>query len=136
MVKRPAVAIAAAAILLLYTVVASAQDSSPALIGKWAGSWTGNMSHPVEIVITGQDGSKVSGSVIIVWRGRQTYRISKGTISGTGDHVKLVIKFEMEGHPDTFTFTAVTQEEMSGQGRGMRHKGPVTLTRISTKTAS
>lgn len=90
------------------------------------------MSHPVEIVITGQDGAKVSGSVIIVWRGRQTYRIRLGKISGS----TLTIEFDMGQHSDTFTFTSVTEEEMSDRGRGMRHKGPVNLKRVSTETAS
>lgn len=97
----------------------------PRLLGRWAGSWSGNMTHPMEMVIEKQRGAEVTGTVTYTTHARTTYGMA-GTIGARKDGTVWLSMGVMSAE---FLLKVVSDRRLEGTGQSPSHVGPVVLTR-------
>lgn len=95
------------------------------LVGRWRGEWSGNMTHPMEVVIEKQEGSVVWGTVTFYLHGSVPTPPMRGTIeTRPGGSVWVHLKTCGPEFP-----LRVMGNRLEGTGQSPRHYGPVILTR-------
>lgn len=97
----------------------------PRLLGRWAGSWSGTMTHPMEMEIEKQRGTEVSGTVTYTTHGRTTHGMA-GVIGARQDGTVWLSMGVMSAE---FMLKVVSARRLEGTGRSPSHVGPVILTR-------
>lgn len=97
----------------------------PRLLGRWAGSWGGNMTHPMEMEIEKQRGAEVSGTATYITHGRTTHGMA-GIIGTRQDGTVWLSMGVMKAE---FLLRVVSERRLEGTGRSPTHVGPVILTR-------
>lgn len=97
----------------------------PRLLGRWAGSWGGTMTHPMEMEVEKQRGAEVTGTVTYTTHGRTTYGMA-GTIGARKDGTVWLSMGVMSAE---FLLKVVSDQRLEGTGRSPSHVGPVVLTR-------
>ena len=104
----------------------AAEEAMPELIGKWQGIWGG---YPVEISVTGQEGSHIWGTMTVDFtnHGRASGSM-KGNLGVDNGQTVLSINSTIHDHP-RFKITKVTPSQLEGYGNGRRHRGKVLLSR-------
>ena len=75
----------------------AAEEAMPKLIGDWQGDWGG---YPIEIAITGQEGSQIRGTMTVDFKyhGRASGSM-KGNLGLDNGQTVLSISSPMHGHP-------------------------------------
>ena len=106
----------------------AASEDTPALdlIGGWEGEWGG---YRVQMVITGQNGSHVQGTMTVefIHFGTDTGPM-KGNLKIESGEAVLTIRAAIHGQP-RFEITKVHPSRLEGWGSGRRHRGKIILSR-------
>ncbi len=127
-VSRLFLAIAILAALTPSSTPAGEDTPSFDLIGDWEGDWEG---YRVEMVITGQNGSHVQGTMTVEFAhyGTDTGPM-KGNLKIESGEVVLTVHATMHGQP-RFEITKVHPSRLEGWGRCCkgRHRGKIILSR-------
>ena len=129
------------AVLMLALVVAGCQiilwswpagEPVPNVVGAWRGTWMVAPPLPVRVVITAQDGTRVTGIV--------TYQLASGAVS-TGirgefgvrnDRRVFLLTAATLNRTDDFEFTTIEADRLRGAGAGVGlggQRGALTLRR-------
>ena len=125
-VSRLFLAIAILGALTPSSTPAGEDTPSLDLIGDWEGDWSGLR---VEMVITGQNGSHVQGTMTVYFAnyGTDTGPM-KGNLKIKSGEVVLTVQATLHGQP-RFEFTKVHPSRLEGWGTGRMHRGKITLSR-------